>query len=155
MNFEELLAQLGTQYEDVILYSVEDRDMTNHETAIQYYLEKDEAIACAESIWATLNREDRDYREVSVHRGQIEYNPQFDRYRFVVLQKHYKAYKKIYVCEDFAKAYRAQRQAFHMAAGMSEEDAIKEAKKDFNAIYTLQPVVKFGMFAGYDYAPTL
>ena len=88
MNFEELLAQLGTQYEDVILYSVEDRDMTNHETAIQYYLEKDEAIACAESIWATLNREDRDYREVSVHRGQIEYNPQFDRYRFVVLQKH-------------------------------------------------------------------
>ena len=43
---------------------------------------------------------------------------EFDRYRFVVLQKHYKAYKKIYVCEDFAKAYRAQRQAFHMAAGM-------------------------------------
>ena len=40
MNFEELLAQLGIQYEDVILYSVEDRDMTNHETAIQYYLEK-------------------------------------------------------------------------------------------------------------------
>ena len=36
MNFEELLAQLGIQYEDVILYSVEDRDMTNDETAIQY-----------------------------------------------------------------------------------------------------------------------
>ena len=153
MNFEELLAKLGTQYEDVVLYSVEDRDMTNHETAIQYYLEKDEAIAYAESIWATLNQEDRDYRELSVHRGQIEYNPQFDRYRFVVLQKHYKAYEKIDVCEDFAKAYRTQRQAFHMAAGMSEEDAIKEAKKDFNAIYAVQPVVRFGMFTGYDYAP--
>ncbi len=155
MDFEQVLAQLGDQYAGVTVYSVEDRDMTDHETALQYYLQREEAIARAEQIWAGISLEDRDYRDISVHRGEIEYNPQFDRYRFIVLQKLYKAYKKIYVCEEFAKQYRQQRQAVHLAAGMSDEDAAAQAKKDFNQLYAVQPVVKFGMFAGYDYAPQL
>lgn len=155
MDFEQLLAYLGDHYAGVALYSVEDRDMTDHETTLQYYLQKEEAIARAEQIWAEISPEDRDYREISVHRGEIEYNPQFDRYRFIVLQKLYKAYKKIYVCEEFAKHYRQQRQAQHSAAGMSAEEAAAQAKKDFNQLYAVQPVVKFGMFAGYDYAPKL
>lgn len=153
MDFETLLARLGDQYADVELYSVEDRDMTDHETTIQYYFQKEDAIARAEQIWDGISADDRDYREISVHRGQIEYNLQFDRYRFIVLQKLYKAYKKIYVCESFAKQYRQERKEIHLVAGMSEEDAAAQAKKDFNEIYAVQPVVQFGMFAGYDYAP--
>lgn len=153
MTFEELLAQLGEQYADVTLYSVEDRDMTNHETTIVYFMEKDEAIACAEHIWAGISTEDRDYREISVHRGEIEYMAQFDRYRFVVLQKLYKAYKKIYVCEAFAKQFRQQQTAAYLAQGMHETDAAAQAKKDFNERYAVQPTIQFGMFAGYDYAP--
>ena len=51
MNFEELLAHLGENYAGVELYSVEDRDMTDHETTIQYFMKKEEAIARAEQIW--------------------------------------------------------------------------------------------------------
>ena len=87
MDFEQLLAQLGDGYAGVAVYSVEDRDMTDHETTLQYYLQKEEAIARAEQIWEGISLDDRDYREISVHRGEIEYNPQFDRYRFIVLQK--------------------------------------------------------------------
>lgn len=155
MDFEQLLAYLGENYAGVTLYSVEDRDMTDHETTLQYYLQKEEALARAEQIWDGIHPEDRDYRDVSVHRGEIEYNPQFQRYRFIVLQKLYKAHKKIYVCENFAKQYRQQRKDFHLAAGLSEEDAAAQAKKDFNQLYAVQPVVQFGMFAGYDYAPKL
>lgn len=155
MDFEQVLAYLGEHYAGVTLYSVENRDMTDHETTLQYYLQKEEAIARAEQIWEETGADDRDYREISVHRGEIEYNPQFDRYRFIVLQKLYKAYKKIYVCEEFAKQFRQQRKACHMAAGLSEEEAIAQAKKEFNQRYAVQPTVKFGMFAGYDYAPEM
>lgn len=155
MNFEELLAYLGTNYADVTLYSVEDRDMTDHETTITYYLKKEDAIAQAEQIWASISADDRDYREISVHRGEIEYLPQFERYRFVVLQKLYKAYKKIYVTEAFAKQYRQQKKEHYLSAGMDDADAAAKAKQDFQAQYAVQPEVKFGMFAGFDYAPQL
>ena len=155
MDFETVLAELGANYAGVSLYSVENRDMTDHETEIQYYDSKEEAIARAEQLWDSISAEDRDYREVSVHRGEIEYKEQSGAYRFLVLQKLYKAHKKIYVCEDFAKAYRQQLKESHMAAGMSDADATAQAKKEFSARYAVQPVVKFGMFAGYDYAPKL
>ena len=146
MNFEELLSYLGEQWADRPLYSVEDRDMTNHETTILYFMEKDEAITYAEQLWAQISADDRDYRDISVHRGEIEYMAQFDRYRFLVLQKVFKA---------FAKQFRQLQKEKHLAAGMSEEDALAQAKKEFNALYAVQPVVKFGMFAGFDYAPSL
>ena len=76
MNFEELLSYLGEQWADRPLYSVEDRDMTNHETTILYFMEKDEAIAYAEQLWAQISADDRDYRDISVHRGEIEYMAQ-------------------------------------------------------------------------------
>ena len=60
MDFEQVLAQLGDQYAGVTVYSVEDRDMTDHETALQYYLQREEAIARAEQIWAGISLEDRD-----------------------------------------------------------------------------------------------
>ena len=44
MNFEELLAKLGDAYEGVTVYSVEDREMTTHETAIVYYFDENEKI---------------------------------------------------------------------------------------------------------------
>lgn len=153
MDFEALLEMLGENYAGVTLYSVEERDMTDHETAILYYQEKADAIAKAEEIWDNVSADDRDYREISVHRGEIEYKEQSGSYRFVVLQKLYKAHKKVYVCEDFANAYRQQLKENHLAAGMSEADAAAQAKKEFNERYAVQPVIKFGMFAGYDYAP--
>ena len=155
MNFEELLAKLGDAYEGVTVYSVEDREMTTHETAIVYYFDEYEALRYAESLWAPLSQDERDYKEISVHRGEIQYLEQNQTYRFLVLQKLFKAYKKIYVTQDFATEFRALRKDYHMAQGLSEDDAQAEAKKDFNAEYAIQPVIKFGMFAGYNYAPKL
>ena len=155
MNFEELLAKLGEQYEGVTVYSVEDREMTTHETAIVYYFDEAEAIRYAEQLWEPLSQDERDYKEISVHRGEVQYMEQNQSYRFLVLQKLFKAYKKIYVTQEFATAYRALRKEYHIAQGLSEEDALAEAKKDFNAAYAIQPVIKFGMFAGYNYAPEL
>ncbi len=155
MNFEELLAKLGDTYEGVTVYSVEDREMTTHETAIVYFFDDTEALRYAESLWAPLTQDQRDYKEISVHRGEIQYLEQCQSYRFLVLQKLYKAYKKVYVTQDFATAYRALRKDYHLAQGLSEDDALTEAKKDFNAEYAIQPVIKFGMFAGYNYAPKL
>ena len=155
MNFEELLAKLGDAYEGVTVYSVEDREMTTHKTAIVYYFDENEALRYAESLWAPLTQDERDYKEISVHRGEIQYLEQNQTYRFLVLQKLFKAYKKIYVTQEFATAYRALRKDYHMAQGLSEDDAQAEAKKDFNAEYAIQPVIKFGMFAGYNYAPKL
>ena len=155
MNFEELLAKLGDAYEGVTVYSVEDREMTTHETAIVYYFDENEALRYAESLWAPLTQDERDYKEISVHRGEIQYLEQNQTYRFLVLQKLFKAYKKIYVTQEFATAYRALRKDYHMAQGLSEDDALAEAKKEFNAEYAIQPVIKFGMFAGYNYAPEL
>ena len=155
MNFEELLAKLGDTYEGVTVYSVEDREMTTHETAIVYFFDDTEALRYAESLWAPLTQDQRDYKEISVHRGEIQYLEQCQSYRFLVLQKLYKAYKKVYVTQDFATAYRTLRKDYHMVQGLSEDDALTEAKKDFNAEYAIQPVIKFGMFAGYNYAPKL
>ncbi|MBQ2860138.1 MAG: hypothetical protein IJE80_03140, partial [Peptococcaceae bacterium] len=59
MNFDELLAVLGTAYENVTVYSVEDREMTTHETAIVYFFEEDKALQYAESIWAPLSADER------------------------------------------------------------------------------------------------
>ena len=109
----------------------------------------------AESLWAPLTQDERDYKEISVHRGEIQYLEQNQTYRFLVLQKLFKAYKKIYVTQEFATEFRALRKDYHMAQGLGEEDAQTEAKKDFNAEYAIQPVIKFGMFAGYNYAPKL
>ena len=153
MDFETVLAELGANYAGVTLYSVENRDMTDHETEIQYYYSKEEAIDRAEQLWDSIAAEDRDYREVSVHRGEIEYKEQSGAYRFLVLQKLYKAHKKVYVCEEFVKAYRQQLKEQYLAEGMSEKDATAQVKKTFGATYAVQPVIKFGMFAGYDYAP--
>ena len=155
MNFEELLAKLGDAYEGTVVYSVENREMMTHETEIVYYFDEAEALRYAESLWAPLTQDERDYREISVHRGEVQYLEQSQSYRFLVLQKLYKAYKKVYVTQDFATAYRTMRKDYHMAQGLSEEDALTEAKKDFNAEYAIQPVIKFGMFAGYNYAPQL
>ena len=155
MNFEELLAKLGDTYEGVTVYSVEAREMTTHETAIVYFFDDTEALRYAESLWAPLTQDQRDYKEISVHRGEIQYLEQCQSYRFLVLQKLYKAYKKVYVTQDFATAYRTLRKDYHLAQGLSEDDAQAEAKKDFNAEYAIQPVIKFGMFAGYNYAPKL
>ena len=155
MNFEELLAKLGDAYEGVTVYSVEDREMTTHETAIVYYFDENEALRYAESLWAPLTQDERDYKEISVHRGEIQYLEQNQTYRFLVLQKLFKAYKKIYVTQEFATEFRALRKDYHMAQGLSEDNALAEAKKDFNAEYAIQPVIKFGMFAGYNYAPKL
>ena len=155
MNFEELLAKLGDNYEGVTVYSVEDREMTTHETAIVYFFDEAEALRYAENLWAPLTQEERDYKEISVHRGEVQYLEQNKTYRFLVLQKLFKAYKKIYVAQDFATAYRALRKEYHISAGLSEEDALAEAKKEFNADYAVQPVIKFGMFTGYNYAPNI
>lgn len=155
MNFEELLSTLGTSYEDVTVYSVEDREMTTHETAIMYFFEESDALRYAEALWAPLSEDDREYREISVHRGEVQYLEQNQSYRFLVHNKLFKAYKKIYVTQEFSNAFRAKHRAQYMAEGMSDEDATAQAKKDFLTKYTIQPVVKFGMFAGYSYAPEL
>ncbi|MBQ2995003.1 MAG: hypothetical protein IJD56_05840 [Peptococcaceae bacterium] len=155
MNFDELLAVLGNAYENVTVYSVEDREMTTHETAIVYFFEEDNALHYAESIWAPLSADEREYREISVHRGEIQYLEQNETYRFLVHNKLFKAYKKVYVTQEFANAFREKQKAQHLANGMSDEDASAQAKKDFNAEYAVQPVIKFGMFAGYNYAPGL
>ncbi len=155
LNFEELLARLGENYEGVTVYSVEDREMTTHETAIVYYFDENEALTYAEQLWAPLSQDERDYKEVSVHRGEVQYLEQSATYRFLVLHKLFKAYKKIYVCQEFASQYRETRKAYHLEAGLSEEEAAAWAKKDFNELYAVQPVIKFGMFAGYAYAPKL
>ena len=54
---------------------------------------------------------------------------------------------------SIAKAFKEKQKAQHLAEGMSEKEAIAQAKKDFSAHYATQPVIKFGMFAGFDYAP--
>ena len=153
MDFETVLSMLGENYAGVQLYTVENRDMTDHETTIIYYQNKEDAIADAEKLWESFSEDDREYKEISVHRGEIEYKEQSDSYRFLVLQKLFKAYKKVYVCDEFAKAFRQQRKEHHLNSGMNEKDAIAQAKKDFSEKYAAQPVIKFGMFAGYDYAP--
>lgn len=153
MEFEEILADLGENFAGVAVYSVENRDMTDHETEISFFYTREEAIALAEQIWSELDDDDRDYRDVSVHKGEIEYYPQFDRYRFIVLRKLYKAYKKIYVCEAFAADYKQKKAAAYQADGMTAEEAAAQAKKDFQERYAVQPADAVGMFVGYDYAP--
>ena len=155
MIFENLLEYLGNAYEGVTVYSVEAREMTTHETSIVYYLEENEAIAYAEQLWAPLTQDERDYKEISVHRGEVQFLEQSNTYRFLVLQKLFKAYKKIYVCQEFAQQYREARKAYYLEIGLSEETAAAQAKKDFNEQYAVQPVVKFGMFADYSYSPIL
>lgn len=155
MNFEALLSTLGAKYEDVTVYSVEDREMTTHETTIFYFFDEKEALHYAETLWAPLSEDAREYREISVHRGEVQYLEQNDMFRFLVHNKLFKAYKKIYVTQEFANSYRAKQKAFYLAQGLSEDEASAQAKKDFNAQYTVQPIVKFGMFAGYNYTPEL
>lgn len=153
MNFEELLAALGNSYEGVTVYSVEDREMTTHETEIRYFFDEAPAIQYAEQLWEPLDEEAREYREISVHRGEVQFLEQSQTYRFLVLQKLFKAYKKIYVTQAFADSFRAKRKEHYLAQGITPEDAAAKAKKDFSAEYAVQPVIKFGMFAGYQYEP--
>lgn len=155
MSFETLLSTLGSAWENVPVYSVEIREMTTHETGMAYYLNEADALQHAETVWDSFSQEERDYKEVSVHRGEIEYLEQSQTYRFLVLQKLFKAYKKIYVTQEFATAYRAMRAALHQTEGLPESDASALAKKEFQQQYVVQPEIKFGMFAGYHYAPKL
>jgi len=155
MNFEELLTALGDAYDGATVYSVEDREMTTHETVIVYFFDEKEALHYAEQLWAPLDEDTREYREISVHRGEVQYLEQNQTYRFLVHSKLFKAYKKIYVTQEFANTFRTERKANYLAEGMSDEDASAQAKRDFNAEYAIQPVIKFGMFAGYSYAPEI
>ncbi|MBQ2449323.1 MAG: hypothetical protein II270_04735, partial [Peptococcaceae bacterium] len=66
MDFESVLAMLGDNYKGVELFTVENRDMTDHETTIVYYQNKEDAIQDAEALWETFNEDDREYREISV-----------------------------------------------------------------------------------------
>ena len=50
MDFETVLSMLGENYAGVQLYTVENRDMTDHETTIVYYQNKEDAIADAEKL---------------------------------------------------------------------------------------------------------
>lgn len=155
MRFEELLAVLGNDWEAITVYSVENRAMTTHETSMVYYLEEAEALHHAEALWASFTEDEREYQEVSVHRGEIQYLEQSQTHRFLVLKKLFKAYKKVYVTQEFASAYRAMRTKIHQAEGLSESDASALAKKDFQQLYLVQPEIKFGMFAGYNYTPKI
>lgn len=155
MYFEDLLNQLSDTYEGVPVYSVESREMTTHETVIVYFFDEQEALRYAEQLWAPLSEDEREYREISVHRGEVQYLEQSQTYRFLVVQKLFKAYKKIYVTQEFASAFRAKRKEYYLSEGFSDEEAANQAKKDFYAQYAVQPVIKFGMFAGYRYAPEL
>lgn len=153
MNFEELIAFLGDDYKNAEIFSCEDRDMTDHETEIKYFMNLDEAIELACKMWDETSADDKDYRDISVHRGYLEYYPKCEKFRFIVLQKMYKSYKKTYVCKAFADKYRQAHKEAHMAEGMTEEEAAKQARKDFKAIYCEQEILDFGMFEGYDYEP--
>ena len=64
-----------------------------------------------------------------------------------------KAYKKIYVSSAYADQWIAHRKEQLLAEGHAETDTAKEAKKELLQQYAIQPVVAYGMFAGYDYAP--
>ena len=152
MNFEELLLKLQGQKQTV--YSVENRNMLDHETDIAYYLTADEAIAAAEAVWRQMDQTMRADREISVHQGTIEQQEGQERPRFLVHKKLFKAYKKLYVGEAYAKDYLKQRKAYHLANGaLDEQTASALAKGDFNERFVLQGKVAYGMFAGYSYGP--
>ena len=70
MDFETLLARLAGREQAV--YSVEIRNMLDHETEIAYYLTAEEAIAAAEEAWRQMDQTLREDREISVHQGTIE-----------------------------------------------------------------------------------
>ena len=57
MNFDELLAQLGDQWQGIKLYSVENREMMTHETVITYFFNLDDAIQEAEHQWSLRIRQ--------------------------------------------------------------------------------------------------
>ena len=155
MDFDTLLQYLGDNYEGTTVFSVEVREMTTHETTIMYFMEEQDALRYAEQLWQPLTQDERDYREISVHRGEIQYQELSNTYRFLVLQKLFKAYKKLYVCQDFSDQFKANRKAELITTGFTEEDAAIQARKEFNEQYAIQPVIKFGMFAGYSYAPKM
>ena len=149
MNFPELLNRINDlSLEQPEIYSVENRNMLNHETEVEYYLERDTALRQAEQVWSTVPEDEKDCYEVSVHLGELDETP-----RFIVLKKLFKAYKKIYVSTAYADQWLANKKAELTAQGQSEEDAAKTAKKELLQQYAIQPVVAYGMFAGYDYAP--
>lgn len=152
MNFEELLLKLQGQEQTV--YSVENRNMLDHETDIAYYLTAEEAIAAAEAVWRQMDQILRADREISVHQGIIEQPEGQKRPRFLVHKKLFKAYKKLYVGEAYAKNYLKQRKAYHLANGAGDEQTASSlAKSDFNERFVLQGQVAYGMFAGYSYGP--
>ena len=151
MDFETLLARLAGQEQAV--YSVEIRNMLDHETEIAYYLTAEEAIAAAEEAWRQMDQTLREDREISVHQGTIE--EQEGRSRFIVHQKLFKAYKKLYVAEEYARYYLKQRKAYHLANGAADEQAASAAaKRDFSQHFAMQNKVSYGMFAGYSYGPS-
>lgn len=149
MKFSELLTHIQKENLDKPdIYAVENRNMLNHETEVEYYLERTTALRQAEQVWSTIAEDEKDCYEVSVHLGELDETP-----RFIVLQKLFKAYKKIYVSTPYADQWIAQKKAELIAAGQAEEEAAKLAKKQLLQQYAIQPVVAYGMFAGYDYAP--
>lgn len=153
MDFETLLTQLSGQ--DQAVYSVEIRNMLDHETEIAYYLTAEEAIAVAEEAWRQIDQTLREDREISVHQGTIERQEGQARPRFIVHQKLFKAYKKLYVAEDYARDYLKQRKAYHLVNGAADDQAAAAAaKRDFSQRFALQSKVLYGMFAGYSYGPS-
>lgn len=155
MDFAEMLAYFGDTAADQVVYSVEIRNMLDHETDIRYYLAAKEAIAAAEEAWLQMDETLRNDREISVHKGFLEQKEEQERPRFVVQQKLFKAYKKLYVAEDYAKAYLAKRKADYLAKGAASDDktAVSMAKADFQARFAIQNKVACGMFADYNYGP--
>ena len=151
MKFPQLLAQLGEAIAGEQVYSVENRNMLNHETETEYFLERSQAIALAEQLWSQIAEEDKDIYEISVHLGTLNYRTGDNKPNFTVHQKLFKAYKKIYVSQDFYKQFIQQR--LNQYGHLDEEAAKKQARADFSMRYELQPKVAYGMFAGYDYAP--
>lgn len=156
MKFDVLLAKLQDRYPDTIVYSVENRNMLNHETAIEYFLNEYEAIALAETLWNQVADDEKDCYEISVHLGEMEPVMHTEKLHFVVHKKLFKAYKKIHVTEEFFQRFiqkystDCQRQS-----GVGESEAIRQAKTEFQAKYLVQKPVAYGMFAGYNYAPAL
>ena len=149
MKFPELLNRIhDLSLERPEIYSVENRNMLNHETEVEYYLEREVALRQAEQVWSTVPEDEKDCYEVSVHLGELDETP-----RFIVLKKLFKAYKKIYVSAAYADQWIAERKLALLAAGETETEAAKQAKKQLLQQYAIQPVVAYGMFAGYDYAP--
>ena len=152
MEFAQLIDYLGPENQDTPIYSVEDRNMLDHETEKRYFFTEQEAIHAAEVLWQQYDQSLRDDHEVSVHRGALEQAG--GQPRFIVHQKLFKAYKKVYVSQQQAKAYLNSRKAhYQQSQAIDDQEAAALARQDLARQYAIQPKADYGMFAGYSYGP--